>query len=523
MSSSEAPGPKGPEPRGPEPGIPKDPDYFSNGGEKPYITSSELWWYTFFGLNHFAVNEPLWGLAKLMTAGGIGLWWIWDLVFMTSNAASVKRNGFPVPFHFSQRLFGQGAVEPSDGPAQFRQTSTYGLWALSTFLAPFGAQALFEQNYPLLLRNMMNLMVLLYTGYVVISYIFIDGLDSLSFFGWIWLIIIGSIFLTDVPAILLPWYNTVKVAFDPKTLMTQGIPFTSELDAYVNGFKADVESVNTKKMADEINKKWSIGGTNKEYLQELFTPHTAAEAAAMSAKNDVNNGPNKERQTNVWDIAYLAVISPWLKSFMDNAAGTLEFFAARYGVDVEQIKALMKGGLAGLSGGVTGGVTGGAGGVTGGLGGIASGLGGAGGLTGGLGGGLAGMASGLGGAGGLTGGLAGMEGKVAGGANLENLAGMAGKLGGAGGLGGIATGLAGAGGSLGGIASGLGNAAAIASDISPAQRAVQAAMKRAALRPQSGGARNDELSNESLVLGGAVAAIVGAGALKMAIDYMIPS
>jgi hypothetical protein len=486
MSSDTSSGP------GPEPGIPKDPDYFSEGGKKPYITSSELWWYTFFGLNHFAVNEPLWGLAKLMTAGGIGLWWIWDLVFMTSNAASVKRNGFPVPFHFSQRLFGQGAVEPSDGPAQFRQTATYGLWALSTFLAPFGAQAIFEQNYPLLIRNMMNLMVLLYTGYVVISYIFIDGLDDLSFFGWIWLIIIGSIFLTDVPAILLPWYNTVKVAFDPKTLMTQGIPFTSELDAYVNGFKGDVESVNTKKLAEEINKKWSIGGTNKEYLQELFTPHTAAEAAAISAKNDVNNGPNKERQTNVWDIAYLAVISPWLKSFMDNAAGILEFFAARYGVDVDQIKAMMKGGTGALNG-----LGGGAGGGS--LGGLA---------------GMAGMAGKVAGGGDLTGGLGGLAGKLGGSAG--GLGGIASGLGGTGGLGGLTGGLTSAGG-IEGLTNSIGNAS------SPAQLAVNAAKKRAAglQLNQSGGARGDELSNESLVLGGAVAAIVGAGALKMAVDYMM--
>lgn len=478
----------GPEPKGPEPGIPKDPDYFSNGGEKPYITSSELWWYTFFGLNHFAVNEPLWGLAKLMTAGGIGLWWLWDLIFVTANTASVKRNGFPVPFHFSQRLFGQGAIEPSDGPAQFRQTSTYGLWALSTFLAPFGAQALFEQNYPLLLRNMMNLMVLLYTGYVVISYIFIDGLDDLSFFGWIWLIIIGSIFLTDVPAILLPWYNTVKVAFDPKTLMTQGIPFTSELDAYVNGFKADVEAVNTKKLADEINKKWSIGGTNKEYLKSLFTPHTAEEAAALAAKNDVNNGTNKERQTNVWDIAYLAVVAPWLKSFMNNAAGTLEFFAARYGVDVEQIKMLINGGMGSLKG--LGGAAG-ADGLTGGLSG----------LTGKLGGG----------ADGLTGGLGGLAGKLGGGSGLSDLtSGLTDGL-----TSGLTSGLTRAGG-IAELATSVGNAS------SPAQLAVQAAQKRAAGLVQAGGARNDgQLSNESLVLGGAVAAIVGAGALKMAVDYMM--
>jgi hypothetical protein len=254
-----------------------------------------------------------------------------------------------------------------------------------------------------------------------------------------------------------------------------------------------VEAVNTKKMADEINKKWSIGGTNKEYLQELFTPHTAAEAAAITAKNDINSGPNKERQTNVWDIAYLAVVAPWLKSFLNNAAGTLEFFAARYGVDVEQIKVLINGGMGALNG--LGGAGGGLGGLGGGLGGIASGLGGA--------GGLGGIASGLGGAGGL----AGMAGKVAGGSNLGNLAGMAGNIPGVDSL--TDT--------VGGLANNIGNAS------SPAQLAVQAAQKTASALKQSGGARRDELSNESLILGGAVAAIVGAGALKMAVDYMMPS
>ena len=499
--------------QGPDPGIPKDPDYFSQGGTKPYISSSELWWYTFFGLNHFAVNEPLWGLAKILSVGGFGLWWLWDLVFVSSNGAFVQKNGFPTPFHiFGQRLFGQGAI--AKGTAPFRQQSTYGLWALSTFLAPLGVQAIFEQNYPLFIRNMMNLMVILYTGYVVVSYIFIDGLDSLSFFGWIWLMIIGSVFLTDLPTVLLPWYNTVKVAFDPQTLMKQGIPFTSELDAYVNGFKADVEKINTKDLATEINTKWSIGGTNKEYLESLFTPRTSEEIAAMTAKNNINNKDSKDRQTNVWDIAYLAVLSPWLKSFMDNAMGVLEFIAARYGVPVEKIKLMMKegfgsldkltsgGDMASIAGGLGGGLGSGLGGGLGGLGGLAGKLGGA--------GGLGGLASGMGGAGGLGG--------------------LASKIGGAGGLGGLASKIGGAGGlkdATSGLSEKFPGVGSLVGDGKnsgdPRKLMADAAMKRFGMK-QSGGARDDEpLSMESLVLGGTVVAILGAGAFKLAVDYLIPT
>jgi len=453
---------------GRDPGIPEDPDYFSEGGAKPYISNSELWWYTLFGLNHFAVNEPLWGIAKILSVGGFGLWWLWDLVFVSSNGAFVQKNGFPTPFHvLSQRLFGQGAVSP--GPPPFRQQSTYGLWALSTFLAPFGLQALFEQNYPLFLRNMMNLMILLYTGYVVVSYIFIDGLDSLSFFGWIWLLIIGSVFLTDLPAILLPWYNTVKVAFDPQTLMKQGIPFTNELDAYVNGFKDDVEKINSKKLAEEINTKWSIGGTNKEYLKTLFMPRTPEEIAAIIAKNNINNGSDTERQTNAWDIAYLAVLSPWLKSFMDNVAGIFEFIAARYGVPVDKIKDTLKNGVGGLSE-------------------------------------LSNAASGSGlGSAGRAGGLGDLVGKIGG---ADGLGDLAGKIAGAG-LGSIDTKFPG----VGSLVSDGKNSG------DPRKLMAEAAMKRIG---QTGGAR-DDLSTESLVLGGTVVAILGAGAFKLAVDYLIPN
>jgi hypothetical protein len=116
------------------------------------------------------------------------------------------------------------------------------------------------------------------------------------------------------------------------------------------------------------------------------------------------------------------------------------------------------------------------------------------------GGDLGSIASGLGGAGGL-GGLAGMAGKVAGGGDLTGSLGI----------------LAGMAGNIPGVDS-LNNVGNVAS---PAQLAVQAAQKRASALNQGGGARNDELSNESLVLGGAVVAIVGAGALKMAVDYMM--
>jgi hypothetical protein len=54
----------------------------------------------------------------------------------------------------------------------------------------------------------------------------------------------------------------------------------------------------------------------------------------------------------------------------------------------------------------------------------------------------------------------------------------------------------------------------------PADLVASAAKKRFGM---TGGAREEPLSAESLVLGGTVAAILGAGALKLTIDYLMPT
>jgi hypothetical protein len=139
-------------------------------------------------------------------------------------------------------------------------------------------------------------------------------------------------------------------------------------------------------------------------------------------------------------------------------------------------------------------------GGAGGLGGLAGGAGGLGGLAGDA-GGLGSLAKGLGGAGSLAKGLGG-------------LGGLAGGIGGAGGL---------------GSAEGLQEAADAAKTFIGQGMKVEDGQNTGDLRKrfgmkQGGGARDEEgLSTESLVLGGTVVAILGAGAFKLAVDYLIPN
>ena len=41
------------------------------------------WFAGFLGLDRFYQQQPLWGILKLITFGGVGIWWIIDAIYYT--------------------------------------------------------------------------------------------------------------------------------------------------------------------------------------------------------------------------------------------------------------------------------------------------------------------------------------------------------------------------------------------------------------------------------------------------------
>jgi len=67
----------------------------------------KLYLMAFFCLDHFYVRSPFTGTFKLLTGGGLGIWWAWDLFQLYFESDRVKAYGMTMPGDFVTGI-GQG-------------------------------------------------------------------------------------------------------------------------------------------------------------------------------------------------------------------------------------------------------------------------------------------------------------------------------------------------------------------------------------------------------------------------------
>ena len=71
---------------------------------RPDRTIATLSWLSpllgIFGIDHFYLRSPKTGMAKLLTLGGLGIWWIWDWIQVWAEPGRVKQFGLSAPFDF---------------------------------------------------------------------------------------------------------------------------------------------------------------------------------------------------------------------------------------------------------------------------------------------------------------------------------------------------------------------------------------------------------------------------------------
>ena len=88
------------------------------------------------GFDHFYLRSPGTGLAKMLTLGGIGLWYLWDVLQIWFEKNRVLNYGMTTPFDIFTGI-GQGMI--TDKTTMYTQETSFFTWSIATVFGFLGA------------------------------------------------------------------------------------------------------------------------------------------------------------------------------------------------------------------------------------------------------------------------------------------------------------------------------------------------------------------------------------------------
>ena len=153
-----------------------------------------------FGVDHFFMRSPWTGIVKLLTGGGLGLWWIWDIVQLWFEDDTVLRYGMSTPFDFITGI-GQGMF--LDGKSEYSQPSSSLVMTLGLLFGFLGI------SYMLLGKVTVGLRILFIQLFAIpCMYILITNIIRRKFnFSFIFLIFTAIMMMFSLPIFTIWAYN----------------------------------------------------------------------------------------------------------------------------------------------------------------------------------------------------------------------------------------------------------------------------------------------------------------------------
>jgi len=233
----------------------------------------DYWWLTgisvlFGGLgaDHFWLRSPKTGFLKMLTFGGFGLWWLWDVVQLLTEKERILNYGMTTPFDIATGI-AQGMI--TDKATNYKSKVNYGLWAWSTIFGFLGFDSLFVmKNMGQGLRKLMEGGLVLASLGIFLGFA-IGGLPH-SFFGWISAVFQVAFAVTCLTlfgtSVGVTWTKTISKAMGtPENLMQEGIVFSDLDDKQVN---ATVTSMLLATAGNGLNRDENLK-TIKEQIKML--------------------------------------------------------------------------------------------------------------------------------------------------------------------------------------------------------------------------------------------------------------
>ena len=209
------------------------------------------------GLDHFYLRSPLTGIAKMLTFGGIGLWWIWDVCQVFGEEQRVLNYGMTTPFDYYTGI-GQGMITEE---SQYGPGWRYPAWLVGVLFGFAGLDSLAApKSQGQFLRKALEFALLVVSVYYAVN---------LS--DWFWKIaaILAAAYLG--PLVLVEYFNLIKLVFGGE-LFTKGYVYNVDDDEEYNSLMRSVinATILSDEKKEEVIKNLQYGGISVSALKKMF-------------------------------------------------------------------------------------------------------------------------------------------------------------------------------------------------------------------------------------------------------------
>ena len=255
----------------------------------------------FLGIDHWFARSPLTGLAKMLTFGGFGVWYVWDWAQTWFESERVMNYGLSAPLDM-QFVGGVGQGMITDKPSVYKTNASYSLWLFGIIFGFLGIDSLIASNGGQFLRKLVEFFLFALCFSTIVN-IWNTGIT----FGWICAVIFGSF----LASIIIAEYISVLSVVLGGNVFSEGIHFTNKQDKQFNGFFSWL--IKNTSFSDErkaqIVKDLQYGGVSAEEIVKMFKIMHPSEIKAEKMQEEEQDG---EESSSSWVSFFLLMASPFL-------------------------------------------------------------------------------------------------------------------------------------------------------------------------------------------------------------------
>jgi len=309
---------------------------------RPDRNIASLQWYSllggFFGLDHFYLRSPGTAVAKLLTLGGMGLWWLWDVLQVFTEEHRVLNYGISTPFDF-QTGIGQGLLYKGDSEdCKYAQHTDFGTWVFATIFGFTGADMFTMGKFWLGMRKFIILIIAIGVVAPILVVYANQGLwaavkygtflGEAGFIGTFYNLFAFSLCI----ALFIMWFGDIsRIFFSPHKILEEGMPVGDSAfvglrwydGLYLNS--AEIKSVEGEQLVPEdvsphLQKEWKVLRENYRFNKEGTPPEEMRAAFWIGYEGEIPTSKHGNEPAGLPPLTLfmrvLRIIWDWIVEFV---------------------------------------------------------------------------------------------------------------------------------------------------------------------------------------------------------------